>query len=130
MGNFQGVLRHFQGGLKNFLGGRGLTFFQEGLRIFHKGLGFFGKGLRFSSSVWYCFSYVDRAVMLVLERGIFSVRLRFFREARGLNFFGGVEMLSEVFGIFSGGIGIIFVVLSLFRGFERFLGRGRYFQGD
>ena len=32
-------------------------------------------------------------------------------------------MLSEVFGIFSGGVGIISV------GFERFLGRG-YFQGD
>ena len=31
-------------------------------------------------------------------------------------------MLLEVFGIFSGGIGIISVVLSLFRGFERFLG--------
>ena len=31
-------------------------------------------------------------------------------------------MLSEVFGIFSGGVGIISVVLSLFRGFERFLG--------
>ena len=41
-----------------------------------------------------------------------------------------MEMLSEVFEIFSGGVGIISVVLSLFRGFERFLGRGRYFQGD
>ena len=30
-------------------------------------------------------------------------------------------MLSEVFGIFSGGVVIIFVVLSLFRGFERFV---------
>ena len=40
-------------------------------------------------------------------------------------------MLSEVFGIFSGGVGIISVALSLFRGFERFLGGGgRYFQGD
>ena len=42
-------------------------------------------------------------------------------------------MLSEVFGIFSGGVGIISVVLSLFKGFERFLGGGeiwRYFQGD
>ena len=37
-------------------------------------------------------------------------------------------MLSEVFGILSGGIGIISVVLSFFRGFERFLGGGgRYF---
>ena len=33
-------------------------------------------------------------------------------------------MLSEVFEIFSGGVGIISVVLSLFRGFERFLWRG------
>ena len=33
-------------------------------------------------------------------------------------------MSSEVFGIFSGGVGIISVVLSLFRGFERFLGGG------
>ena len=33
-------------------------------------------------------------------------------------------MLSQVFGIFSGGVGIISVVLSLFRGFERFLGGG------
>ena len=33
-------------------------------------------------------------------------------------------MLSEVFGIFSGGVGIISVALSLFRGFERFLGGG------
>ena len=56
------------------------------------------------------------------------MRLRLFRE--GFKFFGGVEMLSEVFDIFSGGVGIISVVLSLFRGFERFLGEGRYFQGD
>ena len=60
-------------------------------------------------------------VMLFLGRGSFS--------RRGLNFFGGVEMLPEVFGIFSEGVGIIAVVLSLFRGFERFL-RGGYFQGD
>ena len=33
-------------------------------------------------------------------------------------------MLSEVFGIFSGGVGNISVVLSLFRRFERFLGGG------
>ena len=33
-------------------------------------------------------------------------------------------MLSEVFEIFSGGVGIISVVLSLFRGFERYLGGG------
>ena len=33
-------------------------------------------------------------------------------------------MLSEVFEIFSGRVGIISVVLSLFRGFERFLGVG------
>ena len=42
----------------------------------------------------------------------------------GLNFFGEVEMLSEVFGIFSGGVGIISVVLSLYRVFEIFLGGG------
>ena len=39
-------------------------------------------------------------------------------------------MRSEVFGIFSGGVGIISAVLSLFSGFERFLGGGGYFQGD
>ena len=38
-------------------------------------------------------------------------------------------MLSEVFEIFSGGVGIISVVLSLFRGFERFLGGGEIFSG-
>ena len=50
---------------------------------------------------------------------------------RGLNFFGVVEMLSEVFRIFSGGVGIISVALSLFRGFERFLGGegGEIFSG-
>ena len=37
-------------------------------------------------------------------------------------------MLSEVFGIFSGGVGIISVVLSLFMGFERFRG-GEIFSG-
>ena len=37
-------------------------------------------------------------------------------------------MLSEVFGIFSGRVGIISVVLSLFRGFERFLGGGDIFR--
>ena len=72
---------------------------------------------------------VSVMVMLFLGRESFSVRLIFFRE--GFKFFGGVEMLSEVFGLFSGGVGIISVVLSLFRGFERFLrGGGRYFQGD
>ena len=70
------------------------------------------------------FDIVSVMVMLFLGRGSFSVRLRFFRE--GLNFLGGVEMLSEVFEIFSGGVGIISVVLSLFKGFERFLGGGRY----
>ena len=38
-------------------------------------------------------------------------------------------MLSEVFGIFSGGVGIISVVLSLFMGFERLLGGGGIFSG-
>ena len=113
MWNFFGVSRHFQGGLKKILvGGRGLRFLQEGLRIFHKGLVFFGKGLRFSLSVWDCFSD---------SYAIFGER-EFFRER--FKFFGGVEMLSEVFGIFSGGAGIISVVLSLFRGFERYLGGG------
>ena len=65
--------------------------------------------------------------MLFLERGSFSGRLRFFRER--FKFFGGVEMLLEVFGIFSRGVGIISVVLSLFRGFERFLGGGGIFSG-
>ena len=37
-------------------------------------------------------------------------------------------MLSEVFGIFSGGVGIISVALSLFREFERFLGGGDIFR--
>ena len=68
------------------------------------------------------FEIVSVMVMLLLGRGSFSGRLRFFRE--WFKFFGGVEMLSEVFGIFSGGVGIISVVLSLFRGFERFLGGG------
>ena len=48
------------------------------------------------------FEIVSVMVMLFLGRGSFSGRLRFFRE--GLIFFGGVEMLSEVFGIFSGGV--------------------------
>ena len=61
-------------------------------------------------------------VMLFLGMGSFSGKLRFFWE--GFKFFGGVEMLSEVFVIFSGGAGIISEVLSLFRGFERFLGGG------
>ena len=38
-------------------------------------------------------------------------------------------MLSEVFEIFSGGVGMISVVLSLFRGFERFLGGGEISSG-
>ena len=65
-------------------------------------------------------------VMLFLGRGGFSGRLRFFRE--GFKFFGAVDMLSEVFGTLSGGVWIISVVLSLFRGFERFLG-GEIFSG-
>ena len=73
------------------------------------------------------FEIVLVMVMLFLRRGVFQGGLDFF--GRGLNFLGGVEMLSEVFGIFSGGVGIISVVLSLFRRFERFLGGGggRYF---
>ena len=67
-------------------------------------------------------------VMLFLGRGSFSARLRFFCE--GFKFFRRGGDASEVFGICSGGVGIISVVLSLFRGFERFLGGGRYFQGD
>ena len=56
-GKFSGGVKTFSRRVEYFLGGRGFRFFQERLRIFHKGLGFFGKGLRFSSSVWYCFSY-------------------------------------------------------------------------
>ena len=64
--------------------------------------------------------------MLFLERGSFSGRLRFFRE--GFKFFwrGGDDF---VFGNFSGVVGIISVVLSLFRRFERFLGGGEIFSG-
>ena len=39
-------------------------------------------------------------------------------------------MVLEVFEIFSGGVGILSVVLRLFRGIERFPAGGRYFQGD
>ena len=118
MWNFQGVLRHFQGGLKKFLvGGRGLRFLQEGLRIFHKGLGFFGKGLRFSSSVWDCFSD---------SYAIFGER-EFFRER--FKFFGGVEMLSEVFGIMSGGVGIIFRGVEFVQGIWKISGGGGIFSG-
>ena len=40
-------------------------------------------------------------------------------------------MFSEVFEISSGGVGIISVVLSLFRGIESFQGEGDiYFQAD
>ena len=42
------------------------------------------------------FEIVSVMVMLFLGRGSLSWR--------GLNFFGGVEMLSEVFGIFSEGV--------------------------
>ena len=48
--------------------------------------------------------------MLFWVGGVFLGRLGLFRE--GFKFFGGVEMLSEVFGMFSGGVGIISVVLS------------------
>ena len=72
------------------------------------------------------FDIVSVIVMLFLGRRSFSGRLRFFRE--GFKFFGVVKMLSEVFGIFYGGVGIISVVLSLFRGFERFLGGGDIFR--
>ena len=68
------------------------------------------------------FDIVSVMVMLFLGRGSFSVRLRFLGGVQ--IFFGRVEMLSEGFGIFSRGVGIISVVLSLFRGFERFLGGG------
>ena len=73
------------------------------------------------------FDIVSVMVMLFLGRRSFSGRLRFFRE--GFKFYGVViEMLSEVFGNFSGRVGIISVVLSLFRGFERFLGGGDIFR--
>ena len=63
--------------------------------------------------------------MLFLGRGSFSGKLRFFWEGFKFFFEGCMEMLSEVFAIYSRGVGIISVVLSLFRGFERFLGGGR-----
>ena len=96
MWNFQGVLRIFKEGWKKVLGGRGLRFFQEGLRVFHKGLGFFGKGLKFRSSVWDCFS----DGYAILGKGEFLREIEIF--PGGFKFFGGVEMLSEVFGTFFG----------------------------
>ena len=74
------------------------------------------------------FDIVSVMVMLFLGRGSFSVRLRFFRE--GFKFFWrGGDAFGRVWE-FSGGVGIISVLLSLFRGFERFLGGGGYFQDD
>ena len=53
------------------------------------------------------------------------MRLRFFRE--GFKFFWrGGDAVGSVW-IFSGGVGIISVVLSLFKGFERFR-RGEIFS--
>ena len=75
------------------------------------------------------FDIVSVMVMLFLGRGNFSMKLRFFRE--GFKFFLRGGYAFESVWDFSGGAGIISVVLSLFRGFERFLGGGgRYFQGD
>ena len=74
------------------------------------------------------FDIVSVMVMLFLGRGSFSVRLRFFRE--GFKFFlRGGDAFRSVWD-FSGGVRIISEVLSLFRGIERFLGGGSYFQGD
>ena len=68
------------------------------------------------------FDIVSVMVMLFLGRGSFSVRLRF---SVGFKFFWrGGDAFGSVFQICSGGVGIISVVLSLFRGFERFLGGG------
>ena len=50
------------------------------------------------------FDIVSVMVMLFLGRRSFSGRLKFFRE--GFKFFGVVEMLSEVFGIFREGLGL------------------------
>ena len=73
------------------------------------------------------FDIVSVMVMLFLGRGSFSVRLRFFRE--GFRFFSrGGDAFGRVWDFF-GGVGIISVVLSLFRGFERFLGGGEIFSG-
>ena len=63
-------------------------------------------------------------VMLFLGRGSFSGRLRFFRE--GFKFFW---RCGDAFGCVWEFFGIISVVLSLFRGFERFLGVGEIFSG-
>ena len=54
------------------------------------------------------------------------MRLRFSRE--GFKFFGGVEMLSEVLGMFSGGVGIISVVLSCSGDLKDFWGGGDIFR--
>ena len=68
------------------------------------------------------FEIVSVMVMVFLGRGSFSGRLRFFRE--GFKFFWrGGDAFGSVWD-FSGGVGIISVVLGLFRRFERFLGRG------
>ena len=65
------------------------------------------------------FEIVSVMVMLFLGRGSFSGKFR-----EGFKFFGrGGDAFGSV-SDFPGGIGIISVVLSLFRGFERFLGGG------
>ena len=61
--------------------------------------------------------------MLFLGRESFSGRLRFFRE-RFKFFREGWRCFRKCLVFFSGGVGIISVVLSLFRGFERFMGAG------
>ena len=61
-------------------------------------------------------------IYAIFGEGSFSGRLIFFRE--GFKFFWrGGDAFGSVWD-FSGGVGIISVVLSLFRGFERFLGGG------
>ena len=74
------------------------------------------------------FEIVSVMLMLFLGRGSFSGRMRFFRE--GFKFFlEGWRCFRKCLGFFSGRVGIISVVLSLFRGFERFLGVGEIFSG-
>ena len=73
------------------------------------------------------FEIVSVMVMLFLGRGSFSGRLRNFRE--GFNFFGrGGDAFGSVWDFFERGWDYS-VVLSLFRGFEKFLRGGEIFSG-
>ena len=106
---FSGGVETFSRRVEKLFRGYGVEIFLRGIENFSQGVGIFREEVEVVPilfQLWLCY---------FLERGSFSGRLRFFRE--GFKFFGVVEMLSEVFGIFSGWVGIICVVLSLFRGF-------------